>query len=182
MHAEVHRLTCGCFGFLPHNNASDQENAIMRIKNSADDLEHRAAEALRKVLGQVSMIKLKEIRREANGSVVADVEVLGHHHTLACQIKSIAHPDDLRTSLRNLNDSHRKDAAIPVVIAPYMPPEAQAVCKESHAGFLDLEGNARLAMGEVFIGKRAFTPQVPVVAAAPPTRTPHQRSQAHNAA
>jgi hypothetical protein len=40
----------------------------------------------------------------------------------------------------------------PVVIAPYLSPEAQAICKQSRVGFLDLEGNARLSVDEVFIG------------------------------
>lgn len=137
----------------------------MKTKSSMDELELRATEALRTLLGQVSVIKLKEIRRE-KGSVVADVDVLGHRHTLACEVKSNAQPENLRTALRNLSNSNRKDTTIPVVIAPYMSPEAQAVCKESHAGFLDLEGNARLAMGEVFIGKRAFMPH-PAAASAP---------------
>jgi len=129
----------------------------MKTRSSMDELELRATEALRTLLGQVSVIKLKEIRRE-KGSVLADVDVLGHRHTLACEVKPNAQPESLRTALRNLNNAHRKDATIPVVIAPYMSPEAQALCKESQAGFIDLEGNARLAMGEVFIGKRAFTP------------------------
>jgi hypothetical protein len=44
----------------------------------------------------------------------------------------------------------------PVLIAPYLSPEAQTLCKERDAGFLDLEGNARLSPGEVFIGKRSM--------------------------
>lgn len=155
----------------------------MKTRTPMDELEMRATEALRSLLGQVSVIKLKEIRRESKGSVLADVDVLGHRHTLACQVKPNAQPDDLRTALRNLSNTNRKDAAIPVMIAPYMSPEAQALCKESHAGFIDLEGNARLAMGEVFIGKRAFTPHTSVAAAAPrSTRTTHQRTHADNAA
>ena len=130
----------------------------MKTKSPMTDLELRATEALRTLLGQVSVIKLKEIRRESKGSVVADVDVLGHRHTLACEVKANAQPENLRTALRNLSNSQRKDAAIPVVIAPYMSPEAQAMCKESHAGFLDLEGNARLALGEVFMCKRALSP------------------------
>lgn len=148
----------------------------MKMKSSMDDLEHRATEALRTLLGQVSAIKLKDIRRESKGSVLADVDVLGHRHTLACEVKPSALPGDLRSALRSLIDAHSKDATIPVVIAPYISPEAQAVCKESHAGFLDLEGNARLAMGEVFIGKRTFMPHPPIASTAPrPVRNVHHR-------
>jgi hypothetical protein len=154
----------------------------MKTKSSMDELELRATEALRALLGQVSVIKLKEIRRE-KGSVLADVDVLGHRHTLACEVKSNAQPENLRNALRHLNNTQRKDATIPVVIAPYLSPEAQAVCKESHAGFIDLEGNARLAMGEVFIGKRAFAPHTPISAGAPRSaRGTHARVPATPAA
>lgn len=139
----------------------------MKTRNSMDELELRATDALRALLGQVSVIKLKGIRREAKGSVLAHVDVLGHSHTLACEVTPNARPETLRNDFRQLHDGaaglpHKDCTAIPVVIAPYLSPEAQAVCKENHAGFLDLEGNARLAMGEVFIGKRALTPRAPV--------------------
>jgi hypothetical protein len=138
----------------------------MRTKSTTNDLELRAAEALRTLLAQVSVIKLKEIRHQSKGSVTADVDVLGHRHTLQCEVKSSAQLGSLRTALRHLNSMPANGKTIPVLIAPYLSPEAQAMCKESQAGFLDLEGNARLAMGEVFIGKRAFTPHATVASIA----------------
>jgi hypothetical protein len=145
----------------------------MKTKNSMDEMEARATEALRALLGEVSVIKLKGIRREAKGAVLAHVDVLGHSHTLACEVKSNAGPENLRNVLRELHEetAHMRDA-VPVLIAPYLSPEAQAMCKENHAGFLDLEGNARLALGEVFIGKRALTHHNAAGAATlPPSRT-----------
>ncbi len=128
-----------------------------------DDLELRAIEALRALLGQVSVIKLKEIRREPHGHMLARVDVLGHSHMLACDIEPNDQPETLRAHLRELHDGARQydGAATPVLIAPYLSPEAQAVCKECDAGFLDLQGNARLALGEFFIGKRALSPRSP---------------------
>jgi hypothetical protein len=43
--------------------------------------------------------------------------------------------------------------AVPIFIAPYLSPEAQAVCRENKVGFLDLLGNARLVFDSVFIEK-----------------------------
>ncbi len=127
------------------------------------DLELRAIEALRALLGQVSVVKLKEIRREPHGPMLARVDVLGHSHTLACDIEPDGQPETLRAHLRELRDGAMQydGAATPVLIAPYLSPEAQAVCKECETGFLDLQGNARLALGEFFIGKRALTPPSP---------------------
>ena len=50
----------------------------------------------------------------------------------------------------------RAGDTMPVLIAPYLSPEAQALCNESKTGFIDLEGNVRLALGEVFIVKRTM--------------------------
>ncbi len=134
----------------------------MKAKSSIDELEAKATEALRSLLGQVSVIKLKDIHREAGGAVLARIDVLGHSHTLACDVQPNARPDALRTALRTRKSS--REAATKVVIAPYLSPEAQQICKENQAGFLDLEGNARLALGEFFIGKRALSRKAPVAA------------------
>jgi hypothetical protein len=146
------------------------------------ELELRAPEALRSLLGQVSVIKLLDIRSDAKGAVLAHVDVLGHSHTLACEVRASARPENLRSELSRLlhDTAHHNGTVIPVLIAPYLSPEAQAVCKESHAGFLDLEGNARLAVGEVFIGKRAFTPRASVASAVPHAlRGGHSRQHPH---
>ncbi len=90
---------------------------------------------------------------------MACVDVLGRSHTLVCAVKTDAHPGNLLATLRALHESAARvaGAATPVLIAAYLSPEAQALCKQSHSGFLDLEGNARIDIGEVFIGKRTFT-------------------------
>ena len=146
----------------------------MNTKSSMDDLELRAIEALQMLLGQVSVIKLKEIRREAKGSVLARIDVLGHSHMLACEVKDDMLPDELRSTLHGLRAgaSNRCEWATPVLIAPYLSPETQALCTENQAGFLDLEGNARIVLGEVFIGKRTITPRAPVV----PVKLPPARA------
>src|ERR1700691_511997 len=140
----------------------------MGTKVLMNDLEGRAISALCALLGEVSVVKLKEVRREAGRSagdigLVAQVDVLGHSHTLACRINTSAQPEKLRSSLRKLRDGAAQldGASTPVIIAPYLSPEAQALCKESDAGFIDLEGNARIALGEVFIGNRSLGPHAP---------------------
>ncbi len=135
----------------------------MKMTEARVEMNFRAAEALKSVLSEVSTLKLKEIRCASAASgrqtgFVARVDVLGHSHTLACAVKADAHPGNLLAALRELHESAARVAgdATPVLIATYLSPEAQALCNESHAAFLDLEGNARIAIGEVFIGKRTF--------------------------
>jgi hypothetical protein len=128
----------------------------MRTNNSSNDLESRAILALRALLNQISVIRLKDIRRESIGSggdcvLLADIDVLGHSHTLACEVKPSIQAESLRSWLETPLGRQRETR---VLIAPCLSAEAQALCKRSHAGFLDLDGNARISLGEVFIGRR----------------------------
>jgi hypothetical protein len=132
------------------------------MHSSRREMRERATEALKLVLSQVSTIKLKEIRHDSaeqpsGGGFVAHVDVLGHSHLLACEVRSSGQLVDFERHVEELRESAARFApdAIPVLIAPYLSPEAQAICKARAAGFLDLEGNARIAVGEVFIGKRS---------------------------
>ena len=65
---------------------------------------------------------------------------------------------NLRRALREAQNSAGPIAAdaIRLVIAPYLSPEAQALCKENQIGFLDFEGNARITVGDFFIVMRAL--------------------------
>jgi hypothetical protein len=135
----------------------------MKTINTIQELRIRGAEALRAVLAEVSGTKVREIRHPSPdagsaGAFTASVEVYGHHHTLACEIALDDQPAHFRALLEELCDSIARThtSATPVIIAAHMSDEARALCKQSHAGFLDLEGNARIALGEVFILKRTI--------------------------
>lgn len=135
----------------------------MKTSSAREDLEARAAAALKAVLAEISTVKVREIRHQQPESgrdrgLMAFVDVFGHHHTLACGVQADGQPSHLRSALEELRHgaAHLPGGATPVIIAPYLSPEAQAVCKENKAGYVDLEGNARLALGEVFIVKRTL--------------------------
>ena len=144
----------------------------MRIDRATTEFEVRAAEALKALLQQVSAIKLKEMKHEPargrSAEILVHIDVFGHSHTLACEVNPDTRPSKVRASLKKLQDcaAQHSGATTPVFIAPYLSPEAQALCKESKAGFLDLEGNARLSLGEVFIGKRSLHQHVAAQSAA----------------
>ena len=120
-----------------------------------------AEQALRKLLEQVHAIELKHIEHEPEGDgrgadLVAHVEAQGRSHALVCEVKSSGQPRHVRMGLLELRDylgRHAPDAT-PVLIAPYLSPQAQALCREQGAGFLDLEGNTRLQFGSVFIERQ----------------------------
>ncbi len=135
----------------------------MKATRITRELATRAAEVLKAVLHQVSTIKVKEIEMKAADAeremdILARIDVLGHNHTLACKLASSSEPGLVRKALQELRDDAKQlpEGATPVFIAPYLPPEAREICTTSEAGFLDLEENARLMVGEVFISKRSL--------------------------
>lgn len=134
---------------------------MLKIYDLMKDLESQALETLRLLLDQVPAIKLLDIEHEAlrldhGVDIVVHIEASGRLHTLVCKVKSSGQPRHVRLALLQLRDfvmNQAKDAT-PVFIAPYLSPEAQAMCREQEVGYLDLEGNARLTFGSVFIERQ----------------------------
>lgn len=139
----------------------------MKPITTKQELRIRAAEALRAVLSEVSGTKVREISHPSadqgsGGAFTASVEVYGRRHTLACEIAHDDQPAHLRALISELCSgvNSAQTGATPVIIAQHISDEARDVCRQSHAGFLDLEGNARIALGEVFILKRTIPNEV----------------------
>ncbi|MGA3323106.1 MAG: type IV toxin-antitoxin system AbiEi family antitoxin [Terriglobia bacterium] len=131
---------------------------MLKMDKSMKEVEMHAADALRDLLGQVSVIKHKDIKLNALGpademNIVAEVNVSGKRHTLVCEVKSNGQPRYVRTALLQLRNyvSRLGRGATPILIVPYLSPEGQGLCRESEAGFLDLAGNARIVFNGVFI-------------------------------
>jgi len=122
------------------------------------ETENLAASALGTLVEQVPAIKLERIETSPGADrgvdILAHIIVAGRPHVLACEVKASGQPRHVRAALFQLR-SAVAHSATPVFIAPYLSPEAQSLCREQNVGFLDLEGNARLVVDEVFIGKRS---------------------------
>jgi hypothetical protein len=130
-------------------------------QTSAVPSDHAVA-ALKTLLGQVSAIKVREVRIECTAPsreflIVAYVDVYHHSHTLVCSVKSSDEPEDVHSALAELETRAAllSSNATPVFIAPRVSSKARALCTQGRAGFLDLEGNARLHLDDVFIGQRS---------------------------
>ena len=132
-------------------------------------LEAQAIEALKTTLHEISGIKLKEIRtmaprHSAGANIIANIDIYGHSRVLACKVRESSRPIRVRRALKDLLKLVNDDAGdmTPILIAPMLSAEAQAQCQESNAGFLDLVGNARLVLNEVFIAKRSLPHRDPL--------------------
>ncbi len=120
-------------------------------------------EALRDVLRQISAIQVKEMfvdshERRGGKTILGRVEIHGHVHLLACKVVSSREPERLERAVRELKEIQKKRGAVvmPILIATDFPGEAEKVCRKSNAGFLDLAGNARIYLDEVFIVRRSM--------------------------
>jgi hypothetical protein len=139
---------------------------MLKSLNSVNVLEHQAAKALRALLEQVPTIKLLDVAHETPPAdegvdIVAHVDVSRRRHALVCEVKASGQPREVRMAVLQLqNYVARRPNATPVLIAPYLSPSAQALCLEQRVNFLDLEGNARLIFGSVFIERQVATKPV----------------------
>jgi hypothetical protein len=150
------------------------------------ELRALAIKALKEALQEVSGIKVKEIRPESPGrhgtkDIIANVDVYGHSRTLVCKVREDTETLRVRRTLKELNKLVRTRAEdmMPILIAPSLSQEAQTLCTESNAGFLDLEGNVRLVMKEVFIAKRSLPHRQPLPPLAEPLPTSETARYAH---
>lgn len=135
----------------------------MKATLMSNELGTRAMEALKAALHQVSTIELKEteVKPLAGGrqtDFVVRIEVLGRRQTLKCRVSESGEARAVRRALRELQEDTEDSAGntTPVFITPCLTPEARELCIEAKTGFVDLEDNARLLLGEVFIGKRSL--------------------------
>lgn len=126
-------------------------------------IEAEAIEALRDTLGQISVIKVKDISIDHRGNrnektILGHIEIYGHAHLLACKVVKDCEPTSLKRAVHELHEVEKERGVVvmPVLIAPVFSEAAQTVCRENSTGFLDLTGNARLYLDEVFIVKRSL--------------------------
>ena len=134
---------------------------MLKATDSVKIFEEAATDALRSLFAQVPAITEIDVKRaphtaQREVNVMAHIKVGGKPHTLACEVKSTGQPRHVRTALLQLKSyaAHQQHAVIPLFIAPYLSPEAQALCTEQNVGFMDLEGNARIVFDGVFIERQ----------------------------
>ncbi|MEN0106435.1 MAG: type IV toxin-antitoxin system AbiEi family antitoxin [Pseudomonas sp.] len=134
---------------------------FQRMMKTTDSvkIEQKCAEALRIALAQIPAMKQLDILpAELTDPVdlIVQIQVYGKRHTLVVGIKSNGQPRHVRAALLALQDYARRqpEPVIPVFIAPYLSTEAQDICQDCQVAYLDLEGNARLAFGTVFISRQ----------------------------
>ena len=115
---------------------------MLKAPESMKELESRAAGALGALIEQVPAIKLKDIKVEPPDSdhgvdILAHINVSDRPHVLVCEVKASGQPRHVRMALLQLRNyvAHFGSEATPIFIAPYLSPEAQALCREKRSDF-----------------------------------------------
>lgn len=122
----------------------------------------RAGEALRELLEKIPILQVKAIDADADADaasgdwrpdLTARLLVDRRPHLLICEYKPNGQPRYARSALLELRNyiAQRAPEATPVFIAPYISPAVRQLCEEQGVGYLDMEGNARIAFGSIFI-------------------------------
>lgn len=126
------------------------------MPESVEDMEGRACDALRDLVAEVSAVEVGGMIREHDRAdiVVVYLDVQGRPHRLVAEMKTNGQPRNVRSALLELLKYADRFGAVPMFVAPYLSPQAQALCKEHDVAFLDLVGNARLSLEGVFIERR----------------------------
>ncbi|CAN0618829.1 conserved protein of unknown function [Burkholderia multivorans] len=122
-------------------------------------LQSRAA--LEQLLSRVPIIEVDEVRveqpaGERNIDLVMQIRTAGQPYRLLCEVLPNGQPRYVSHALLKLRDYQTNAAPdiVPILIAPYFSPGTRAICQQSNVGYLDLEGNASISFGGVFIDRQ----------------------------
>lgn len=123
-------------------------------------VEREALEALSALLDAIPGVQHVEVELtdlDAHVDIIAHFTFADRPLTLICEVKSSGQPRFVRGAIYQLKH-HLVTAqrnSIPLVIAPFLSEQAQAVCREEQVGYLDFAGNALIAFDTVYIERTA---------------------------
>ncbi|MDR6759737.1 hypothetical protein J2Y48_005055 [Mycoplana sp. BE70] len=141
---------------------------MLKHADSLKEVEARALKAVDALLADVPFVQ--DVSFETNVSmrreidILAEVTIKERKHRLVCEVKGNGQPRFVRAGILHVRSAAAQfdPPATPIFIAPYLSPEAQALCLEEGVGYLDLVGNARIVFGTVYI-ERQFDAKPPAV-------------------
>ncbi len=137
--------------------------AFNKTVKPATTIERRASEALRAFLGTIPRLSIADLsiadNREALDwpvNIIAETDFAGNPMRLLVEVKSNGQPRMAREAAYQLKRYIGRSAqqGVPMFMAPYLSEQSQAVCREEGVGYLDFEGNARIAFDSVFIERK----------------------------
>ena len=97
--------------------------------------------------------------RKGAADLVLRLRAAGKTWRLICEMKSVGEPRYLAQAITTLSLVVRNaPRSYPVVVAPYIAPEGQRLCREAGVGYLDLTGNAYPRFDGILVDRRSGAP------------------------
>jgi len=132
---------------------------MLKPANSLKEQEQQAALLLEQLLRRIPSLTVKSIDVEQplsrdNGiDILARVRSGEQDYFLICEFKRNGQPRHAREAINQMKAylSHSKQGGVPIFIAPFLTQATQAFCRSENVGYLDLEGNAYIAFGSIYI-------------------------------
>ena len=137
---------------------------MLKSSERVKELEIRAVDAVRDLLADVPNVEVEYERKVARAHDVDGLIGLSYpcgSYALVVGVKSNGAPRFVRSGvyqlqscvarLRQSGEANCGRRLIPMIVSPYLSPEARAICTDHDVAYLDLAGNVRLAFDTVYI-------------------------------
>ena len=127
------------------------------MKLSRDELEQKAEEAVRSCLEGVPFVKIEGIERERDfkgyrADLVTTVNTPAGTRYIVAEVRTVGQPRVAREAINQLWRNWAKQPdVVPVFMAPYVSSKAAEICKQDNTGYVDLAGNCRICLDNLFI-------------------------------
>jgi hypothetical protein len=140
---------------------------MMKTHETMKEMEIKALDAVSALLGKVPSLDITSVEhetaigRDKDFDAVINLENDGRATAIVIEVKNKGQPRYVRSAIYQLRNytahmspsliSPNAEQVVPMLVTPYLSPEARALCDEFNVCYLDLYGNARLVFGNVFI-------------------------------
>lgn len=127
------------------------------MKFSVEELERKAAEAMRSCIEGVPFVSVQSTESECNfggyrADLVTTVSTPAGTRYFVAEVKSVGQPRAAREAVNQLwRYRENRPDVVPVFIAPYISPASAELCKQDSTNFVDLVGNCRLVFDNSFV-------------------------------
>jgi len=127
------------------------------MKFSLEELERKAAEALRRSLEGIPFAEIQLIERDRDfggyrADLVTTVNTPAGTRYFVAEVKSVGQPRAAREAVNQLwRCRENRPDVVPVFIAPYISPASAELCKQDGTSYVDLSGNCRLVFDNSFV-------------------------------
>jgi Transcriptional regulator, AbiEi antitoxin, Type IV TA system len=142
---------------------------MLKAADPVKVIEQRAAVLLEELLRRIPSLTVKSVAVEEPFGKDKGIDILARvrsgeqDYFLICEVKQNGQPRFARQAIDQMKAylSRSKHEAIPIFIAPFLTTATQELCRSEGVGYLDLEGNAHIAFGSVYIERAtASRPEV----------------------